>query len=89
MPDSVTVLERNLLTWVHTAPLRDLLLVLDIIGHELLVQRGAGPVEQAGVDALSAANHLRPLAAKSTFEILDVADALQVLGRNQGERGGS
>ncbi len=93
MSDSMTVLERNLVAWVRTAPLPALRLALDLIGFELLIQRGAGAVEQAGVDALRAANRLRTLTFQPDFEVLDVAGALEVLGRAaakyQGERGGS
>ncbi len=90
MPEPVTPFEQNLSAWLRTASLADLVVLLESLGRELLVQRGAGPVEQAGVDALRAANRLRPLAATpigshaASLEFLDRAAA-----KYQGARGGS
>ncbi len=102
MPEDLTPFEQNLSAWLRTASLADLVVLLEFLGRELLVQRGAGPVEQAGVDALRAANRLRPLAEITVTNLTDQpnhvavgshAAALEFLDRAaakyQGARGGS
>ncbi len=70
-PDRAAILEQNVSAWLRTASLRDLVVLLEAAGRELLVQRGPGPVEQAGVDALRAANRLRPLVEVTVTNLTD------------------
>lgn len=71
MRDRRTTLEQNLWAWLRTASLPDLVVLLDTVGVELLVQRGTGPVEEAGLDVLRAANRLRPLTSATVTNLTD------------------
>jgi hypothetical protein len=53
MPDCVLVLEKNFATWIQTASLREIRVVLHIIGRELLTERPLDIV-QAGTLAWQA-----------------------------------
>jgi len=59
-PDRVTVLEKNFASWIATASLGEIVVILDAVCYELIANR-SGPAGRAGTDVGVAAETLRDL----------------------------